>query len=199
MTAVGNNLRSATYDRLIPIVRRLLPPTLHCLTLHRILAAAVLIPLTWSVASTLAVFPHELSYFNEFVGGPLNGDSHLLHANIDWGQGLLDLKRWCDSHPHARPLQLAYFDLLSTGVSGIAIDSVFRFSSASTQAVLSNVPGHFSGWYAMGIHEAGGCTYRQALDRFQPCGLRPVARTGYAIKVFGPIRQTPNDEPIVSQ
>lgn len=43
----------------------------------------------WFVASSLWLYPHSLSYFNESVGGPLNGADHLLGSNIDWGQDLL--------------------------------------------------------------------------------------------------------------
>src|SRR5439155_22186730 len=69
----------------------------------------LLLPLAASIASSLAVFPHSLSYFNELAGGPENGPAHLLDANIDWGQDLLELKRWSDAHPAARPFHLAYF------------------------------------------------------------------------------------------
>jgi hypothetical protein len=63
--------------------------------------------LLWSIASSLGVYPHSLSYFNELVGGPANGHAHLLDSNIDWGQDLLLLKEWLDAHPEASPLGLA--------------------------------------------------------------------------------------------
>ena len=40
------------------------------------------------VGSSLAVYPHHLAYFNEFVGGPKNGWRHLLGSSVDWGQDL---------------------------------------------------------------------------------------------------------------
>ena len=42
----------------------------------------------WIIASSLSIYPHSLSYFNELVGGPLNGANHLLGSNVDWGQNL---------------------------------------------------------------------------------------------------------------
>jgi hypothetical protein len=42
----------------------------------------------WFSASSLWLFPHSISYFNEAVGGPLNGPEHLLGSNVDWGQDL---------------------------------------------------------------------------------------------------------------
>lgn len=75
----------------------------------------------WSVISTLAVFPHELSYFNEFAGGPLQGHHHLPDANIDWGQDLLALKRWDDSRSDPLPLQAACAGLLGSSVYGLRL------------------------------------------------------------------------------
>jgi hypothetical protein len=42
----------------------------------------------WFLASSLWVFPHSLSYFNESIGGPLHGPRHLLGSCVDWGQDL---------------------------------------------------------------------------------------------------------------
>jgi hypothetical protein len=42
----------------------------------------------WFVSSSLWIYPHSLSYFNESIGGPLNGPRHLLGSNVDWGQDL---------------------------------------------------------------------------------------------------------------
>jgi len=46
--------------------------------------------ITWYVGSSLAVFPHYLSYFNELAGGSKNGYKYVVDSNYDWGQ---DLKR----------------------------------------------------------------------------------------------------------
>jgi hypothetical protein len=41
---------------------------------------------TWAAVSSVWVYPHSLSYFNELAGGPRNGHWHLLGSNMDWGQ-----------------------------------------------------------------------------------------------------------------
>jgi 4-amino-4-deoxy-L-arabinose transferase-like glycosyltransferase len=74
----------------------------------RALAIATL--LSWGIGSSLAVYPHSLSYFNDAAGGPDNGGAYLLDSNLDWGQDLLFLKRWVADHPEAQPLGLAYLD-----------------------------------------------------------------------------------------
>ncbi len=50
----------------------------------------------WYVFSSVRVFPHYLSYFNELAGGPDNGYKYLLDSNIDWGQDLNGLKKYLD-------------------------------------------------------------------------------------------------------
>lgn len=90
--------------------------------------------LVWSVLSSLSVYPHSISYFNELAvliptskkedhpqippiktsgdlyswykaivsAGPRNGPRHLLDSNIDWGQDLFFLERWCKKHPEIK-------------------------------------------------------------------------------------------------
>lgn len=70
-------------------------------------AAAVGVATAWAVGSSLAIYPHSLSYFNELVGGPTKGHHHLIDSNIDWGQDVLALRDWLLRHPEARPL---YYD-----------------------------------------------------------------------------------------
>lgn len=52
----------------------------------------ILACLSWTVCSSLAAFPHSMSYFNELVAGPKNGRFHLSNSNVDWGQDLIHLK-----------------------------------------------------------------------------------------------------------
>lgn len=53
---------------------------------------------SWIFASSLWVYPHSLSYFNESVSGPLNGPKHLLGSNVDWGQDILYARQWYDGN-----------------------------------------------------------------------------------------------------
>jgi hypothetical protein len=53
--------------------------------------------LTAMAATSVWVWPHGISYFNQLWGGPDAGE-HLLHdSNYDWGQGLPELKAWCEA------------------------------------------------------------------------------------------------------
>lgn len=79
----------------------------------------VLILMTWFVSSSLWIYPHSISYFNETVGGPLNGDQHLLDSNIAWGQDLLYFRRWLDQHSTSTPVQLASYGWIDPQLAAI--------------------------------------------------------------------------------
>lgn len=56
-------------------------------------SALVGILLLWLALEIIFVFPHYLSYYNEFAGGTENGYKYVVDSNYDWGQ---DLKRLAD-------------------------------------------------------------------------------------------------------
>lgn len=64
--------------------------------------------LCWFIASSLSVFPHNLSYFNELIGGPRNGSKYLLGSNLDWGQGLKALDGVLNAHSDWGPVAVLY-------------------------------------------------------------------------------------------
>jgi hypothetical protein len=84
---------------------------------------------TWLVASSLWIYPHSLSYFNESIGGPLNGPKHLLGSNVDWGQDLLMVRDWMLAHPEAGSCRLAYHGGFNP--SGVRIGCSWLISNSS--------------------------------------------------------------------
>jgi hypothetical protein len=130
------------------------------------IASLAAVALLWSVGSSLWVYPHSLSYFNELVGGPTGGHYHLGNSNIDWGQDLLYLKRWLDEHPEARPLCLAFDCWYDPRIAGIE----------STWPPTEPEPG----WHAVSvnqIHSRSG-EYEYFLH-FEPVGM-----AGYSIYIY---------------
>jgi hypothetical protein len=111
---------------------------------------AVAMLLTYGAASSLAVHPHALSYFNEIGGGPHNGHNHLVDSNCDWGQDLLFLKKWLEEHPEARPLRLAYFHLVDPRVIGIDYEVPPFGPHEGTRE--PNQVGPRPGWYAVSVN-----------------------------------------------
>lgn len=53
----------------------------------------------WYAATTLWVFPSEIAYFNELVGGPNGGYRYLSDSNVDWGQSSDVLQAYLQEHP----------------------------------------------------------------------------------------------------
>lgn len=70
------------------------------------------VAITWFLISSIYVFPHSLSYFNEIAGGPTNGHFHLLDGNVDWGQDYLYIRDWIEANPKKTPLYVAYWGCL---------------------------------------------------------------------------------------
>lgn len=65
--------------------------------------------LVWLIIETFLAAPHFLSYFNELGGGTYGGYRFVTDSNYDWGQDLLDLNRFMDSHPEIAKIAVDYF------------------------------------------------------------------------------------------
>jgi len=137
---------------------------------HRKIAAVAAVALLWSVGSSLWIYPHSLSYFNEAVGGPRNGHAHLggvpVDSNIDWGQDLLYLKRWLDDHPEAQPLHLAFNGSYDASIAGI------EYTPPPTEPQ--------PGWHALSVNKIRG----QGREYEYFLRFEPVAMAGYSIYVY---------------
>ncbi len=137
---------------------------------HRKIIVIAGAALLWSVGSSLWVYPHSLSYFNELVGGPKNGHAHLggvaIDSNIDWGQDLLYLKRWLDKHPEAKPLHLAFNGVYDASIAGI------EYTLPPTEPQ--------PGWHALSVNKIRSRTkeYEYFLK------FKPVAMAGYSIYIY---------------
>lgn len=68
-------------------------------TTAKFLPALSLTFLLWPLASSLWIYPHSLSYFNEAIGGSINASRHLLGSNSDWDQDLRYLIWWVRKNP----------------------------------------------------------------------------------------------------
>ncbi|MGH7192068.1 MAG: hypothetical protein ACREJM_00875, partial [Candidatus Saccharimonadales bacterium] len=126
--------------------------------LGAVAAAAVLS----SAISSLRVFPHFTSYFNELAGGPSCGYRHLGGDEIDAGHDAWYLKEWVDRHPEAAPLRVALPGQVSPRDYGIKCDDLFRRSGKDTLGEIRLTFGDGSplpGWYAISLsrlHQQGG-------------------------------------------
>ena len=145
-------------------------------------AAAVM----WSAASSLWVYPHSLSYFNELAGGPFGGQAHLgcveEDSNLDWGQDLMYLKRWCDAHSEARPMRVAFSGAFPASAADIVdIELLPPNENAAHHPIretgaLEPEPG----WFAVSVNRMHSRSGQYGyFKRFAP-----VAMAGYSIYIY---------------
>lgn len=147
------------------------------------LAVIPIVALLCTIGSSLSVYPHSLSYFNEAVGGPTGGHKHLINSNIDWGQDLKYLKRWLDKHPEAKPFHLAYYGYFDPQHIGIEstkpLDS--KLFSKPEQIDRQLKPG----WYAVSVNFLKGYPWhceQDAYSYFQV--LEPTMKFGHSIYLY---------------
>ncbi|QEG01910.1 Dolichyl-phosphate-mannose-protein mannosyltransferase [Stieleria maiorica] len=155
-----------------------------------VMAASAL--LAYSVVTSLWYFPHSLSYFNEFAGGPRNGAAHLLNSNIDWGQDLLNLEQWIleSADPSDLPVHLAFQSQYNPFDLDVRDIDSWPFRIART--IPPEVP---PGSYAIGVnllhgypavvHDRNREIYQISnvgLDELRK--MDPLARIGYSVVVY---------------
>jgi hypothetical protein len=71
-----------------------------------------------AVVTTLAVHPHQATYFNLLGGGSAYaGSRNLMDSNVDWGQDLPEAARWLHARGWARA-NLAYFGMSDPAAYG---------------------------------------------------------------------------------
>jgi hypothetical protein len=68
----------------------------HSRTAKILVAVALLI----NVVEFARVYPRPITFFNTPAGGPTAAPRYLLDSNIDWSQGLIDLKQTLTEIPH---------------------------------------------------------------------------------------------------
>ena len=94
-------------------------------------------------ADALRYAPDYLSYMNAFVA-PDDSYRLLSDSNLDWGQGLLALRAYQDSHPD-RAISLAYFGGVDVRAYGIRADPLGEHERVRGTVVVSAT--HLSGQY----------------------------------------------------
>jgi len=100
--------------------------------------------------------------------GPLNGPRHLLDSNIDWGQDLFYLERWCRANPDVTEIRVALWGSYPLEATDIP----------STGMPPANEPQ--PGWYALSVNYL----YDQSGQYRYFFHFEPVARAGYSIYIY---------------
>jgi len=147
----------------------------------------------WFVASSVWIFPHSLAYFNESVGGPINGSKHLLGSNVDWGQDLRYLQRWHKENVGKEPLYvypMACEPLIH--VYGLNPLPVHKWDSTVSQrvrrcscAISPNLLPNISSAEKTSANTAGPMSRDQFLSSI--ARLPPFGTVGYSLYIFPPL------------
>lgn len=136
------------------------------------------------MVSSLSVYPHSMSYFNEAVGGPSQGHRYLLGSNVDWGQDLHELKDWLDEHPEAKPIYVAMsniFPLEAIGIKSAGLPPKWKLDQETTGPWLKQIHvGPRPGWYLLGTNDL----YGPSGDYDWLHELMPIKRAGYSVYLF---------------
>lgn len=134
----------------------------------------------WVVANAGGVYPDHLSYFNEsacVLGDPSRlgldagsrcGTMWMDDSNVDWGQGLKQLKVWLDVNRQGRPVHIMWFGTVPPETYGIQYTPPPP-APTGTPALYA-ISGHY--------------VARLALTEERVRTTRPIAIVGHAFYVY---------------
>ena len=151
-------------------------------TRSRLMKGLVSICVAWMVTSSLWIYPHSISYFNESLGGPMNADRVFNASNLDWGQDLRYLERWQNEDRKARkPLWVkSYLHPINPRHVGINCQSS-KLPSMSYRHYVSKGDNSFPpGWYAVDRETR----LRRSGDYLYLNELEPAAYAGYGFVIY---------------
>jgi hypothetical protein len=134
----------------------------------------------WTVVAAAGIYPDHLSYFNESAcvledpsrlgwdGGSRCGPLWLDDSNVDWGQGMKQLKTWLDANANGRPVHVMYF--ASTPPETYGVQHTPPPPTPTGNGALYVISGH--------------ALCRLGLSDRQVRTTRPLAVIGHAFYVF---------------
>ncbi|MDP3987958.1 MAG: glycosyltransferase family 39 protein [Candidatus Levybacteria bacterium] len=127
----------------------------------------LIVLLAWFVFGTLRSYPYYISFVNELGGGSTNGYKYVFDSNLDWGQGLLDLKEYQKKNKIYN-LQLAYFGDLDPKSLGIKYERIEDASLNDNQKIknlkLDNnhvIAISATCWYLCGYYKNSNINYKK--------------------------------------
>jgi len=167
--------------------------------------AAVGLCLTATATATLAIHPHYLAYFNVVSGGPTRGPEHLIDSNIDWGQDLVNLRRWLGDHAPGERVGIAYFGQINPGIFALRGEGLDWYLPPALPGTMEIPPPRYRGagpvrlepgLYAVSVSLVRGLPWRvYDSSRWRPWEvwidafayfrtLEPIARIGHSILIY---------------
>ena len=141
----------------------------------------------FSAIECALIYPNYLAFFNQFVGGPRNGQKYLVDSNLDWGQDLKGLKRWMDQN-HVPHINLSYFGTADPAY--YKINCIHLPGAPFYDEQLARMP-VLPGYVAVSATNLRGVYFdEQSRNFYWPLlEMKPVAVIGYSIYVYQVERQ----------
>ena len=144
----------------------------------------------WCVLAAAGIHPDQLSYFNETAcldhpgrigldGGSQCGTAWLDDSNVDWGEGLKQLKTWMEHHANGRTIRLGYFGSFPPAAYGIPHEII------SGAALVASDP--TPGLYAVSAHLVAHLTAlveREGHGSEWLRNTRPIDYVGHAFYIY---------------
>ncbi len=139
---------------------------------------ALLLTMGFMIYEIIFSFPHFLSYFNPIIGSSKNGYKYLGDSNVDWGQDLLELKKFMDKNK-IEEIHLAYFGGVDPLLYGIKWKKPYYVTTRDRYFAISS-----------NILQGSGIIYDNGI-RFIPSGFfdkikkyKIAGRAGNSIFIF---------------
>lgn len=134
----------------------------------------------WSIVSAVTIYPYYLDYYNEFIGGPKNGNKYLIS---DWGQNLYEFKQYWEKEGSPY-LILGYYGGGQPEHEGISYQDLWTDHCAFYKPVINPVKVDrellvISHDYLCGQHFETEKKVFTWLEKF-----KPTKRIGYSIFVY---------------
>jgi hypothetical protein len=148
---------------------------------HRTARGGVLLLGLWLSISSFRIYPDDLAFFNELVGGPAKGYTMLVDSNLDWGQDLKGLKNWMERHD-VNKLRFAYFGTVDPFYYGINAEPAPGTSLFVWRGGHDHLPS--SPYIAISATYLGGLYLGQKDTYAVFRGRTPVANIGYSILIY---------------
>ena len=138
------------------------------------------------IASSVAASPNFIPYANEAWGGQRNARHLLSDANVDWGQQLLQVKRWQDTHP-GEECWFAYFarpevDPATYGIHCHALPTIDTLWLGGSDVI----PHDIHGTVLISAGDLSGCEWpSSAMNPYRNfANLEPAEAIDYGVLVY---------------
>ncbi len=147
----------------------------------RVAKRILVVGLVWYAVSAASIFPNQLAYFNEFIGGPDNGYKYLVDSNLDWGQDLPALKDFMEENSIDK-IKLSYFGFSDPRYYGIDYEYLPSYYMPRTGKTDKDI--ELKGWFAISATMLQG-VYLQRRNLYQFFKTqKPVAVLGHSIFIY---------------